>query len=422
MTTSTSTRSAFSRANPHALAAILEASETMKIIAATDIFDLSGTKLWARDQPVSVALQRKLLDRQLREPLESCLVADGGVTSLSLANALQELVESGSPLVPILRPHVARLTREVAHLQLHPVAQLLLTVGRSARPQAFEHAVQAMAVNGALMAEHGGGVAELRMAMLSGLLHDLGELYIDPHHGEVEAERELDFSSYQQLVAHPHVGQLLITQLTNYPSPIARAIAEHHERLDGSGYPHALSGESLSPLGRLLAVTEATLGALRGHADHLLHASVALRAVPGEFDSHWAGMISHVTCAQPLPNALMELEDIQARLTALGEVLQRAESGALQLAAQAASPALKGAAELSLFLLGRLRAGWNESGMWNPRAMTQADAAEVEAVEDELYRRLRGVQRAALLRAGALPPAEAQALDVMCDALAMGCA
>jgi len=420
MTPSPSTRSAFGGVNPHALATILEASETKTIIAATDIFDLSGTKLWARDQPVSAALQRKLLDRQLRQPLESCLVAEDGVTGLTLANALQELVESASALVPILRPHIARLTREVAQLPLHPVAQLLLTVGQTARPQAFEHAVQAMALNGALMAGNGGGVPEVRLAMLSGLLHDLGEMYIDPSHGEVEAERELDFTSYQQLVVHPHVGQLLITQLTNYPSVIARAIAEHHERLDGSGYPHALTGAAMSPLGRLLAVTEASLGALRGHADHLLHASVALRAVPGEFDSHWAGKISQATCAQPVPNALMELGDIQARLGALGDVLQRAEAGASQLAAQAKSPALKSAADLSVFLLGRLRAGWNESGMWNPHAMTQADAAEVEAVEDELYRRLRGVQRAALLRAGALPPEEAHALGAMCDALAMG--
>ena len=94
----------------------------MKIIAATDIFDLSGTKLWAHDQPASVALQRKLLDRQLRQPLESCLGADDGVTTLTLANTLQELVESSWPVVPILRPHVARLMREVAQLHLHPVA------------------------------------------------------------------------------------------------------------------------------------------------------------------------------------------------------------------------------------------------------------------------------------------------------------
>ena len=84
MSTLSKTESSFGRANPHALAAILEASETKRIIAATDIFDISGIKLWASNQPVSAALQRKLLDRQLRQPLESCLVAQDGVTSITL--------------------------------------------------------------------------------------------------------------------------------------------------------------------------------------------------------------------------------------------------------------------------------------------------------------------------------------------------
>jgi hypothetical protein len=70
---------------------------------------------------------------------------------------------------------------------------------------------------------------ELRMAMLGGLLHDLGEMYIDPRFGEADADRSLDFQSYQQLVVHPHVGQLLISQLTDYPKALARAVAEHHE-------------------------------------------------------------------------------------------------------------------------------------------------------------------------------------------------
>jgi hypothetical protein len=52
--------------------------------------------------------------------------------------------------------------------------------------------------------------------------------------------------------------------------------------------------------------------------------------------------------------------------------------------------------------------------------MLGPDAAEVEAVEDELYFRLRGIQRAVLLLAGQLPPEEAAALGVLCDSLAMG--
>ena len=60
--------------------------------------------------------------------------------------------------------------------------------------------------------------------------------------------------------------------------------------------------------------------------------------------------------------------------------------------------------------------------MWNPRAIAGADAAEVEAVENELYARLRGVQRATLLRAGKLPVEDAAGLNVLCDSLAMGSA
>ena len=416
----TQAESAFSSVNPHALSVILEASETRRIIAATDIFDLSGIKLWARDLPVSGALQRKLLDRQLREPLESCLIAEDGVTPLMLLGALQGLVHSDAKLAPLLRPHATRLEHEVAQLPLLPVAQLLLTAGQAARPRSFDHAVAAMALNGALMAGRGGDTPEIRLAMLCGLLHDLGEMYIDPRFGEADADREMDFISYQRLVVHPHVGHLLIKQLTTYPTVVARAIAEHHERLDGSGYPHALTGGQISPLGRLLAVTEATLNALRGKGDHLLQASVALRAVPGEFDLAWVGQVSRAANSLPPQPAVMDADDIQARLTALNTVLQAAQSHVAELDARTRLPALKDALALTQFLLGRLRSGWNESGMWNPHALVSADAAEVEAVEDELYTRLRSIQRATLLRAGELPSAEAAELTALCDSLAMG--
>jgi hypothetical protein len=270
------------------------------------------------------------------------------------------------------------------------------------------------------MISAGGDTPEIRVAMLCGLLHDLGEMYIDPKHGEAEADRDLDFASYQQLVVHPHVGQLLVAQLTNYPGVVARGIAEHHERLDGSGYPHALLGGKMSPMGRLLAVTEAALNAVHGPFGRLMRASVALRAVPGEFDLSWVGKISHAACAQAPATAVMDAEDVQARLDALGGVLTAAESKVATLCASTHLPAMKQALDLSQFLLGRLRAGWNESGMWNPRALLSPDAAEVEMMEDELYFRLRGVQRATLLRAGQLPAPQAEALGALCDSFAMG--
>ncbi len=410
----------FSTANPHALATILEASQTRSIIASRDIFDIWGTKLWARDQPVSSALQRKLLDRKLRNPLESCLMAEDGVTAKTLQKAAQVELDGDTPLSLLLRPHGAKIVREIEHLPIHSVAQLLLTACESSRPETFGHAVQAMALSGALLLEHGGGTAELRLAMLCGLLHDLGEMYIDPRYGEADADRALDFQSYQQLVVHPHVGYLLIAQLTNYPATVARAIAEHHERLDGSGYPHSLQRDQMSPLGRLLAVMEGALGVLRTAPANLARVSVALRVVPGEFELGWVGAISDVARAQPAPRANHAVNDVQARLAVLDGALRVAKEQVDELAVSAESPALKSALTLAQHLLGRLRAGWFASGLWSNEALLAQDAAEVEAIEDELFFRLRSIERATLLRAGELASDEAQRLERLCEVFRQG--
>ncbi|RQP25542.1 HD domain-containing protein [Albitalea terrae] len=400
------------------MATILDASQTKSIIASRDIFDVSGIKLWARDQPVSQALQRKLLDRQLRQPLEACLIAEDGVNSRQLLVAVEQLLEQDTPLKPLLAPHADDIVHAAVHLPLHPVAQLLLTAGQASRPDSFDHAIQAMALCGALTLAHGGGTRDLRVAMLCGLLHDLGEMYIDPHFGEADADRTLDVRSYQQLVVHPHVGKLLIEQLTNYPPDVARAIAEHHEKLDGTGYPHCLAGDQVSPLGRMLAATEGTLAALRKPQAHLSHASVALRAVPGEYDLAWIGPIAHAARVQPVLQASMSVEEVSNRLETIGEALRSAQSNANALIPMARSEKFKSAVMLAQHLLARLRLGWNASGLWSPEAVSSQDAAEVQAIEDELLFRLRSIQRAALLCAGQLADDEAALLNTLCEGIA----
>jgi hypothetical protein len=408
---------AFSVANPHALASILEASQTKSIIASRDIFDISGIKLWARDLPVSQALQRKLLDRQLRHPLESCLYAENGVTARSLVEAVENLVDADTPLAPLLKPCAAKLVHATTHLPLHSVAQLLLTAGQAARPESFEHAVQAMALAGTLMIAHGGDTRELRLAMLCGLIHDLGEMYIDPKFGEADADRALDLQSYQQLVVHPHVGALLVEQLTNYPSEVARAIAEHHERLDGSGYPHCLQRDQVSTLGRMLAVVEGALGAMRGPRPHLARVSVALRVVPSEFDLGWAGRVAHAARMEPALETDVGLEEIEARLVRLDAALQAAAAQSATLLAAAETQPLKDALQLAQYLLSRLRTGWNASGLWSKQSIVAQNSAEVEAIEAELMFRLRSIQRAAQLRAGELPAADAARMGLFCEGL-----
>jgi len=407
----------FKVANPHALATILEASETRSIIASSDIFDINGMKLWARNQPVSQDLQRKLMDRSLRKPLETCLVAEDGVTPASLQAAMRKLLETESPLTPLLRPHAAALLKGSAAVRLHSVVQLLLSAVETARPAAFAHALDAMAVAGALMNAQGGDERLVSQAMTAGLLHDVGEMYIAPDYGEADAALSLDIETYRQLVVHPHIGQLLLGQLTDYPKDIVRAVAEHHERLDGSGYPHCLSGAQLSPLGKLLSAMEEALAALRLPGANLHHASVALRVVPGEFDEHLAGPLAAAARVVAPLTARQSGEDLLHQLAQLDFSLQGAMNRLDLMLPDAPSPGLQRAADLSRHLLHKLRQGWNESGLWGPGAIGVDQIAEAEAVQDALSRRLGHIERAARLAAGELSGEELDALDGFCVAL-----
>jgi HD superfamily phosphohydrolase YqeK len=408
----------FKVANPHALATILEASETRSIIASSDIFDINGMKLWARDQPVSRDLQRKLMDRALKQPLETCLMAEDGVSNATLQAALQQLINGQGPLTPLLQPHAEALVRCAGTVRLHSVVQLLLSAVETARPAAFQHAIDAMAVAGALIRARNTDDRLVTLAMTAGLLHDVGEMYISPAYGEADALSTLDVDSYRQLVVHPHIGQLLLTQLTDYPKDIARAVAEHHERLDGSGYPHRLTGDKMSTLGKLLAATEEALAALRLPGATLHHASVALRVVPGEFDELLAGPLSSAARHAPPMKPRRALPALLSELDRLNVTLQETMIHVDGVLPAEPSAGLQRAADLTLYLLHKLRAGWNESGLWSPGAIGDEVAAEAEAVQDALRARLRLIERVARLTAGTnLSDEDEDRLNALCQGL-----
>jgi predicted flap endonuclease-1-like 5' DNA nuclease len=139
--------------------------------------------------------------------------------------------------------------------------------------------------------------------------------------------------------------------------------------------------------------------------------------VPGEYDLRWVGLITQVVRQQPVAAAQCTSEELQQRLTKLGQVMHDAGSAAAALRNQAMSPALKDALTLTEHLLARLHGGLMTSGLWNADPVATTDAAEVEAVDGELRFRLRRIERAVRLGAGLLTDEDAQRLDGLCRQL-----
>lgn len=411
-------------ANPHALSAIVEASATRTIVASEDIFDEHGRKLWARDQAISRSLHQRLLERKLSRPLESCLRAADGITTHQLHEGLEAFVESGHALVPVVRPHAATLLDAVGQLPLHSAVQLLLTTVHATRPEVYQHALASMALAGALSATAGHARFDLRLSLLAGLLHDLGEMYLDPRY--LDGSQPLDAQGYRHVVTHPLIGRMLLHKLTDYPAALAEAVAEHHERLDGTGYPARRRADVVSPLGRLQAVVEATLGMVASPQAPLSCAALALRMVPGEFDDGFSSVLVNAARAsgEDLAGALPaepDAPDTAERLARLHARLGESTRIAAGLAgATTASPPVRQLAERALHRLQRLQVAGHAIGLWS---VADADAAlperfELAVAQAEMSYRLGGIRRDCMWSEAALGDAEQRLLEPLWAAIA----
>lgn len=404
--------------NPHALDAIVKASESYSIIASKDIVDVRGIKLWGKGQPVSVELQQRLLERKLLMPMEACLEAEGGATLFTLVADLERFLEADMPLAKILKPWATLLVAQAKQLPLHSVAQLLLTAAMTTRPNSLPHAVMGMALAGAMVASRNSPVPEIRLAMLGGLLHDIGEVYIQPQY--LDYTKRLDLLGHKHLMVHPRAAELLLNSTTDYPKTLTRGIGEHHERLDRSGYPARLSAEQVSKLGRVLMVVEVALGLLRVPHAPLTSISFALRVVPGEFDPAWTGFLCEAARRmETAPAVGLQAQGNQGLLESLKLELATAQELTVQLQARRGSVLMQQIIKEAANRLDRLRVAWNALGLWG---LPQTELAAQEQFEltlagSELGHRLRCFRRECLLLAENLSDAEKSQLSPLWENL-----
>jgi len=192
---------------------------------------------------------------------------EGGATLLQeqafrYACDLAELVER--------ERRVSRQLREALMATVHGLA----TLTESRQPGSLQHGARVGRRAQAIAARMGLDEQTGTHALLAGLLHDAGVPLLVPSDAD-----QYGVGAIRLLRQHP-IKSVELIQGVSALEPLVPFILEHHEALDGSGYPQGLRGPALSLPGRLMAVAEAyeeQLLRLRGLSGH--DAADALAAV-----------------------------------------------------------------------------------------------------------------------------------------------
>jgi HD-GYP domain-containing protein (c-di-GMP phosphodiesterase class II) len=96
--------------------------------------------------------------------------------------------------------------------------------------------------------------ASRRQLAIGGLLHDIGKLAVPPE--ILQKPAALTDEEFAAIKRHPEDGRRLLEELGGFPVEVRRLVSDHHERLDGSGYPRGLTADELNLETRILAVCD----------------------------------------------------------------------------------------------------------------------------------------------------------------------
>jgi len=118
-----------------------------------------------------------------------------------------------------------------------------------------DHAFTTSALCVAIGRRLGWDLAGVRLAGLAGMLSDVGMGLIPT--GVRGSARSLDEIDSNRVRRHPTFSVMLLDSVEGLPDAVTMAAYQHHERMDGSGYPKGLKGRQICDLARVVAVADA---------------------------------------------------------------------------------------------------------------------------------------------------------------------
>lgn len=135
-------------------------------------------------------------------------------------------------------------------------------------------------------------MAEQKSLALGAFLHDLGRIAFDQYH--FEEDDQAGTAENESLKEHTDIGARMILPL-GFPAEVGQIIAYHHERFDGSGYPHGLQGEGIPLLARIVAIAQRFDHLTAEFQGHLpLSIDDAIRQVSLQAETHFDPMLTDI--------------------------------------------------------------------------------------------------------------------------------
>jgi PAS domain S-box-containing protein len=133
------------------------------------------------------------------------------------------------------------------------IIQAMATTVETRDPYTAGHQRRVANLGRAIAKEMGLTEEQIDGIRMAGIVHDLGKISIPAE--ILSKPTRLSDIEFSLIKTHPQVSYDILKDI-DFPWPVAQTVFQHHERIDGSGYPSGLKGEEILLEARILAVAD----------------------------------------------------------------------------------------------------------------------------------------------------------------------
>jgi putative nucleotidyltransferase with HDIG domain len=222
----------------------LDADEIVPGKTLSDIED--ETEKMLRDAARAKRIEKTSMDEEVKIARRVCNKSKEAVISMfndaRMGKAIE--VEQAQELVEEISESVMR----------QPHALISLARLKNADEYTYMHSVAVCALMIALARQLGLDEDMVRECGLAGLLHDLGKMGIP--NKILNKPGKLTDDEFTTIKSHPQIGASILMDNPFVSPMVLDVVLHHHEKVDGSGYPHKLSGDVISLFAKMGAVCD----------------------------------------------------------------------------------------------------------------------------------------------------------------------
>lgn len=383
---------------------LIEVNKKQPVTANQPILNHQGVLLLAQGSPLDEKRSQVLLQHKLLKPLEHCVGIAESMDAQRLFDYLNKFARNLPGLYAVTNNEGYQKSLRLACLfyEKFPLLRQNLTVLALRAKHIYFQGIFSALAGIAIARKLNLSVQEIQATFIAGLFHDVGFLYLSA----ALREKSQGFSAteWKALQAHPLIAQRFLDMVPGLSKDIGQAIVDHHERIDGTGYPRHLFGDKISLVSQIIAATDTIIYNHSRYEDYGVHAHTMLLSALKLSDNIYfesvydAASILFKEAALPTDaiEQLPSAKNLLARQKNLRSQFSLAKQLAQQLVAQLNSPFTRSISAA----MGRLAISVVRSGILQPEQEewlahfnecnnTEALALiEISVMQDQIYDQL----------------------------------